>query len=73
MPRRPNVNIYPKAGDRIAYQEREGEEWKSLEITGRGGKVTSKLNRDYFNAKTLDGSSLGLHLDKNVWRFNKES
>ena len=54
-PRRETIIIYPKAGDRIAYQERDGEDWKSLEITGRGGKSTSKLNRDYFNAKTSDG------------------
>ena len=66
MPRRSNVNIYPKAGDRIAYQKRDGKEWKSLEITGRGGKVTSKLNRDYFNAKTSDGLNLEIHLDKKV-------
>ena len=66
MPKRSTVNMYPKAGDKIVYQERDGEDWKSLEITGRGGKSTSKLNRDYFNAKTSDGSNLGIHLDKQV-------
>ena len=28
------------------------------------------MNRDYFNAKTSEGSNLGIHLDKKVWRFH---
>ena len=69
-PRRSAVNIYPKAGDKIVYQEREREDWKSLEITGRGGKSTSKLHKDYFNARTSDGSNLEIYLDKQIWRFD---
>ena len=59
---------YPKAGDHI--QIKEGEDWQSAEVLGRGGKASSKLNYDYFNLRKEDEQQSGVHLDKTEWRFN---
>ena len=60
---------YPKAGDRIRFQE-DGE-WRSGEVTGRGGKKSSKLHYDYFNVKSGD-KNRGIYLDKTEWRFQRD-
>ena len=60
--------MYPKAGDHIQY--REGDDWYSAEVMGRGGKASSKLHYDYFNLRKEDEHQSGVHLDKIEWRFN---
>ena len=56
---------YPSKGERIQFKD--GEEWKSVVVTGRGGKASSKLHRDYFNVS--DGEQgQGVYLDKVEWR-----
>ena len=60
--------MYPKAGDHIQYKE--GEDWHSAEVMGRGGKASSKLHYDYFNLRREDEQQSGVHLDKTEWRFD---
>ena len=60
---------YPKAGEKLQIMEEE--QWQDLEVLGRGGKASSKLNSDYFNVKNKeDDTEKGVHLDKQTWRFD---
>ena len=59
--------VYPKQGDRIKYKV--GEEWKSGEVLGRGGKASSRLHNDYFNVRSDDQQEGGVYLKKIDWRF----
>ena len=67
--------MYPKAGDHIQY--REGDDWYSAEVMGRGGKASSKLHFDYFNlrsrGKEEEEKQCGVHLDRTEWRFDDEA
>ena len=67
--RRGDRRMYPKSGEKI--QVKVGEVWKDMDVIGRGGKSSSKVNKDYFNLRSeedkLEG---GMHLDKETWRFD---
>ena len=40
---------YPKAGESIQF--RDGDRWQHAQVIGRGGKASSRVNRDYYNVK----------------------
>ena len=56
---------YPKAGDAIQFKE--GDAWQNAQVISRGGKASSKVNKDYFNVK-VDGEASGIYLDRVEWR-----
>ena len=56
---------YPKAGDAIQFKE--GDAWQNAQVISRGGKASSKVNKDYFNVR-VEGEASGIYLDKVEWR-----
>ena len=56
---------YPKAGEAIQFKE--GEAWQNAQVISRGGKASSKVDKDYFNVR-VNGEASGIYLDKVEWR-----
>ena len=61
----PALSRYPKAGEAIQFKD--GEVWQNAQVISRGGKASSKVNKDYFNVR-VDGEASGIYLDKVEWR-----
>ena len=60
---------YPKAGESIQF--RDGDRWQHAQVIGRGGKASSRVNRDYYNVK-IDEVPSGVYLDKVEWKRVEE-
>lgn len=61
----PALPRYPKAGEAIQFKD--GEAWQNAQVISRGGKASSKVNKDYFNVR-VNGEASGIYLDKVEWR-----
>jgi len=65
---------YPKVKDKISCLMGEGDkaQWFNVEVMRKGGKSTAR-NKDYFNVKYNDDSVGGIHLDKVLWRYQRQN
>ena len=48
----PSSTRFPRTGESIEI--RDGQNWRKVNVLGRGGKATSRTTRDYFNVREDD-------------------